>query len=285
MDTTATISSLQAFILGIVEGITEYLPISSTGHLVITSDLIGLRDLQHLSPAQIEAVQAFEVVIQSGAILAVLLLYRHHAYETFLGALGKSAKGRRLLVNIACATMPILVAGFLLKGVISTYLQFTGPVLIALVVGGLAMIAFEKFRGRKGAADSEPIAIEDLTWKQALMVGGLQCLALWPGTSRSMVTIMGGMMIGLKKPVAAEFSFLIGLPALLAATAYKALKNGDVLIAHVGASSLLIGLATSTIFAAFAVRWLVSFLGRSGLAPFGWYRLALAAVVFLVIGL
>jgi undecaprenyl-diphosphatase len=274
------ISTLQAFILGVVEGLTEYLPVSSTGHLVIASDLMGLHAAETLSASQLEAVQAFEIVIQSGAILAVLVLYRQKVLATVLGALGRSPSGKQLLLNMACATAPVLVFGYLSKDIISRYLQFKGPVLAALVVGGIAMLLFERLRKRKTGGPE--IEIESVTWRQALFVGAFQCLALWPGTSRSMVTIIAGMLVGLRRPAAAEFSFLIGLPALLAATAYKALKDGDVLLHNVGPSSLAVGLLTSTLFAVVAIRWLVSFLNSHGLAVFGWYRLALAAVLFAV---
>jgi undecaprenyl-diphosphatase len=214
-----------------------------------------------------------------------LLLYRKYVLEIILGLLGKSESGKKLALNIFCGTLPVLLLGFLLKGVISTYLQFTGPVLLSLAVGGVVMIGFERFRGRRANDEVDAVGINDLSWKQAFMIGGLQCLALWPGTSRSMVTIIGGMQCGLKRPAAAEFSFLLGLPALLAATLYKLLKDGDVLFAHVGSLSLFVGFITSTIFAALAVRWLVGFLNRNGLAYFGWYRIALAAVIFMVVGL
>lgn len=276
------ISASHAFILGVVEGLTEYLPVSSTGHLIITSQLLGLRSSEGLTPSQIEAIQAFEIVIQGGAILAVAVLYHRYLLDTVLGVLGKSIKGRQLFINICCATLPVLVVGFLLKDFIARYLQFPGPVLFSLVLGGVVMLVFEKFQKQKGIPAKE-FSIHDLTWKSALAIGMIQCFALWPGMSRSMVTIVGGMYIGLRRGAAAEFSFLVGLPVLLAATLYKGLKDGDVLLAHIGPSSLLIGVLTSAIAAALAIRWLVSFLNRRGLALFGWYRLALAAAVYLLV--
>jgi undecaprenyl-diphosphatase len=276
------ISTSHAFILGVVEGLTEYLPISSTGHLIITSQLLGLRSSEGLTPSQIEAIQAFEIVIQGGAILAVTVLYHRYLLDTVLGVLGKSIKGRQLFINICCATLPVLVAGFLLKDWIARYLQFPGPVLLSLVLGGVVMLVFEKFQKQKGVPDKD-VSIHDLTWKGALAIGMIQCFALWPGMSRSMVTIVGGMSIGLRRGAAAEFSFLVGLPVLLAATLYKGLKDGDVLLEHIGSSSLCIGVLTSAIAAALAIRWLVSFLNRRGLALFGWYRLVLAAAVYFLV--
>jgi undecaprenyl-diphosphatase len=280
------ISSFDSFILGVVEGITEFLPVSSTGHLVVTSELLGLRTPTSHTADQIAAIQAFEIVIQAGAILAVLFLYKRPVLDMIQGLLGKSADGLKLFVNVCAATFPVLALGFLAKDFISAHLQFTGPVLIAMVVGGVLMIVFEKLLVRNDRADTHsPTRLNDLSLKQAAFIGVLQCLALWPGTSRSMVTIMGGMLTGLKRPMAAEFSFLVGLPVLLLATAYKGIKQGPLLIEHIGPSALAIGLFTSMVFAFFAVKWLVSFLNRRGLAFFGWYRLAIAAVIYLVVGL
>lgn len=280
------ISGFDSFVLGVVEGITEFLPVSSTGHLVVTSELLGLRGHVNRTADQIAAIQAFEIVIQAGAILAVLLLYKKPVLEMIQGILGRNPDGRKLFLNICAATFPVLAVGYLAKDLISTYLQFTGPVLIAMVVGGVFMIVFEKFFVKGDHADTHsPTRLHDMSLKQAAFVGGLQCIALFPGTSRSMVTIMGGMLTGLKRPMAAEFSFLVGLPVLLAATAYKTLKEGPLLLEHVGVSSLVIGLLTSTVFAFFAVKWLVAFLNKRGLAFFGWYRLLAAAVIYFVVGL
>lgn len=280
------ISGLDSFILGVVEGITEFLPVSSTGHLVVTSELLGLRGHVNRTADQIAAIQAYEIVIQAGAILAVLFLYKKPVLEMIQGLLGKNESGRKLFLNICLATFPVLAVGFLTKDFISEHLQFTGPVLIAMIVGGVLMIIFEKFFVKGDRAEThEATRLHDMSFKQAAFVGALQCLALFPGTSRSMVTIMGGMLSGLKRPMAAEFSFLVGLPVLLAATAYKLLKEGPLLLEHVGLSSMAIGLATSTFFAFFAVKWLVSFLNKRGLAFFGWYRLAVAVIIYFVVGL
>lgn len=280
------ISNLDSFILGIVEGITEYLPVSSTGHLVVTSHLLGLSDQANRTAEQISAIQAYEIVIQAGAILAVLFLYKKAVLEIIAGILGKNPNGRKLFINICIACFPALAVGFLLKNFIKEHLQFTGPVLIAMVIGGILMIVFERFFVKDDNALLEaPTPLHEMTYKQAAFIGCMQCLALWPGTSRSMITIVGGMIAGLKRPLAAEFSFLVGLPVLLAATAYKTLKEGPLLIQHVGPSSLAIGLVTSAVFAFFAVKWLVAFLNKRGLAIFGWYRLAFALVIYFAVGL
>lgn len=274
------LSAFEAFILGIVEGVTEYLPISSTGHLVLATELLGLRNPERLSGEEIKAVQAFEIVIQAGAILAVLYLYKKHVRMIIEGLLGRSPEGRQLFINIAIATLPALTLGYLLKDLIGTYLQFSGPVLLALALGGIVMILFDRLR----PASKNALELHELRPQEALKIGLLQCFALWPGTSRSMVTILGGKLVGLSGAAAAEFSFLVGLPTLCIATAYKGLKDYDLLMAHIGPSAIAIGLATSTISAVFAVRWLVSFLNRRGLAIFGWYRLGLALLMLLTIG-
>lgn len=283
---TPIITGFDSFILGIVEGITEYLPISSTGHLVVTSHLLGLSESANRTADQLSAIQAYEIVIQAGAILAVLFLYKKAILELIAGILGKNAEGLKLFINICIACFPVLAVGFLAKNIIKEYLQFTGPVLIAMVLGGILMIVFERFFVKGDNAQAEPpIALHELSYKQAAFIGCMQCLALFPGTSRSMVTIVGGMLAGIKRPMAAEFSFLVGLPVLLAATAYKCLKEGPLLVQHVGPSSLAIGLVTSAVFAFFAVKWLVAFLNKRGLAVFGWYRLAFALVIYFAVGL
>ncbi len=277
------ISAFQAFILGVVEGITEYLPISSTGHLTLTSQLLGLRS-SSLTEEQIAAIQAYEIIIQSGAILAVVILYKEAIAKIIAGFFGRSPEGRRLLINICLAALPALAVGYLLHKLIEKHLQFSGPVLAALAIGGVVMIVWERFFGEAKVDRDSGMQLHELSPQRALLIGCLQCLALWPGTSRSMITILGGMLVGLRRSMAAEFSFLVGLPVLLAATGYKALKDGPLLIEHVGPSAMIIGLVTSTVFAMVAVKWLVAFLNKRGLALFGWYRLGLALVFYLVIG-
>lgn len=271
---------LDAIILGLVEGITEYLPVSSTGHLIITSSLLGLdRDADTKS-----AVDAFNIIIQGGAILAVIGLYRVRVWSMIQGLLGKNAGGRRLFTNLVIAFLPAAVFGVLLDELIEAALFRPWPVIGALAVGGVVLIGMKRWQDRVFASaegdDSEDrfIDIEHLTWKQALLIGFLQCIAMWPGTSRSMMTIVGGMLVGLRPKHAAEFSFLLGLPTLGGACVYKALKSGDELAA-LGAVPIVVGIAVATVSAALAVKWLVGYLAKHGLAAFGWYRIALAAVL------
>ena len=266
-----------AMVLGLVEGITEYLPISSTGHLILTSSLLGLT-----TPASRESVATFEIAIQGGAILAVLGLYWPRVAQMVRGLAGRDAAGRRLFGHIALAFLPAAVFGFLLDDFIDEHLFHALPVLAALFGGGVWMIWLD----RRHAPESGG-AIESLEWRGALAIGLFQCAAMWPGTSRSMMTIAGGILLGLRARDAAEFSFLLGVPTLGAACGYKLLKN-IVNSAHAGAPNLFeqlgvapvaLGFAVAAISAALAVRWLVGFLQRHGLAPFGWYRIALSIVL------
>jgi len=292
---------LDAIILGLVEGITEFLPVSSTGHLIIASGLLGLtRD-----PEMKRAADDFAVVIQGGAILAVLGLYWPRVLQCLRSWLpgsletDKRAAGRRLTINLIVAFIPAAVLGLLLNDYIDAYLFHTGPVLAALALGGVWMIWLDKRRRKRAsdpaAPDLDPdtpgrqveLTIDQLTWKRALVIGLLQCIAMWPGTSRSMMTIAGGMMTGLKPRDAAEFSFLLGLPTLGAACLYRLLKNvyqadkdgTPNMFEQLGWANILLGMAVATVSAALAVKWLVGFLNRHGLAPFGWYRLALCLVL------
>ncbi len=268
----------QAVILGLVEGITEYLPVSSTGHLILASWLLGLDD-----PSRKSAIDAFGIVIQGGAILAVLGLYRARVAQMIRGVLGQDPAGRRLLGQILLAFLPAAMAGPVLDDAIEANLFHAAPVLFALAAGGLWMIWLDRRHGHGDAG----APVEEISWAQAFGIGCFQMVAMWPGTSRSMMTIGGGTLLGLRPAAAAEFSFLLGLPTLGSACAYKLAKN--LVAAHeagtpnlfeqLGAGPVALGIAVATVSAALAVHWLVGFLTRRGLTPFGWYRIALALVV------
>ncbi|HED54954.1 MAG TPA: undecaprenyl-diphosphate phosphatase [Phycisphaerales bacterium] len=279
----------QAAILGLVEGITEYLPVSSTGHLIIASSLMGL-DGAETKPA----LDAFNIIIQGGAILAVLGLYRVRVMQMVMGLLGKDPAGLRLVVRLVAAFLPAAVLGVLFDDLIEAKLFFAGPVLSALALGGVYMIVIDRLRlkqHRMGEADEtdkdQPSGIDSMTIRSAVIIGFMQVLAMWPGTSRSMMTITGGVLTGLKPKDAAEFSFLLGLPTLGGACVYKLAKNihesnqagTENLFEVFGLTTIGIGLVVATFSAAIAVRWLVGFLNTHGLEAFGWYRIALAAVL------
>lgn len=266
-----------AALLGLVEGITEYLPISSTGHLILASSLLGLD-----RPEQKSALAAFEVAIQGGAILAVLGLYARRVAQMARGLVGRDPVGLRLLLHVALAFAPAALLGPLLDDPIEEFLFRPAPVLAALFAGGLWMIWLDRAR-----TPAEGAELESLTARGALAIGLFQCAAMWPGTSRSMMAIAGGMVVGLRARDAAEFSFLLGVPTLGAACLYKLLQNllessqtgAPNLFETLGVGATAIGFVVAALSAALAVRWLVGFLGRHGLAPFGWYRLALSVVL------
>lgn len=278
---------LQAIILGLVEGITEYLPVSSTGHLILAAAFLKLDD-----PSVKSSVDAFNIVIQGGAILAVLGLYFPRVLSMLRGLVGKDRDGLRLALNILIAFIPAAVLGVLLDDWISSKLFSPGPVIAALVVGGIYMIALDIWRKREfpQAKEGEPqpgLDIKDLTPSKAVFIGLVQCIAMWPGTSRSMMTITGGVMTGLRPAQAAEFSFLLGLPTLGGACCYKLLKNlkhasetGEPnLFEQLGYMPVVLGILVAAISAAFAVKWLVGFLNRHGLTPFGIYRILLGVLL------
>lgn len=284
----------QAVILGLVEGITEYLPISSTGHLILAKEWLGLGD----KPEMAKAVDDFIIVIQGGAILAVLGLYWQRAWQMVRGLCGKDPAGLKLVCNLFVAFLPAAIFGLLLDKWIESKLFFTGPVIAALFLGGVFMMLVEAKRdGRIGGKRVLPSRagdlkeIDQLTAGDALAVGLLQCIAMWPGTSRSMMTIVGGYLVGLRPKAAAEFSFLLGLPTLGAATLYKLAKNlkhsadtGEPnMFEVIGWPVALVGIGVAAISAAVAVKWLVGFLNKHGLVPFGWYRIVLAIVLGVLI--
>ena len=267
---TSGVSVWQATVLGAVEGLTEYLPISSTGHLILVSRWLGLQG---------RAVDTFDIVIQGGAIAAVAGLYRGRLASFWQAVRGRDAAGRQLLINLLVSFLPAAVVGFALHQAIKTYLFRVWPVVAALVAGGLVMILVPRGFGQAPDAGKP---IERMTVRDALLIGLAQCLALWPGTSRAMVTILAGLLLGFRAASAAEYSFLLALPTLGAATIFDAVSGGNLLLAEVGIFSLVLGFVTAAAAAALAVREFVGYLTRRGLEPFGWYRMALAVAISMV---
>lgn len=262
-----------ALILGIVEGVTEYLPVSSTGHLILTAWLLGLSGDAH----RWAATFSFNIVIQAGAILAVLGLYRQRVGQMIRGLLGRDLLGLKLAINLLVAFLPAAVLGLLLDKKIEEHLNGPWPVVIALFAGAILMlwVAYNPTGKRSPDAGKE---IDSLSWRAAAFIGLAQCVAMWPGTSRSMMCIVAALLLGLRPRAAAEFTFLLGLITLTAATGYKGLKDGRDMYEQIGPLPIVIGVVAATISAALAVKWFVSFLNRHGLAPFGWYRLILAGL-------
>lgn len=276
----STMSLNQAIVLGAIEGLTEYLPVSSTGHLLIAGHFMNIGGTSSASPSTSvkEALDAYTICIQIGAILAVLGLYFGRVRQMLRGLAGKDAQGRRLLLNVTAGFVPAGVIGLLFNGMIKTYLFGTWPVIVAWLVGGLAiLIVCWRNKAKNRPADSG-LSIEQLCWRMALVIGFAQCIAMWPGVSRSLVTIVGGLLVGLSVPAAVEFSFLLGLVTLGAATGYDLLKHGQLMLQTFDALTLAVGIAVAFVSAVLSVKWMVGYLHRHGLVLFGYYRVGLALV-------
>lgn len=254
---------VKAVILGIVEGLTEFLPVSSTGHLILAADLLGLNTPQG---------KVFEVVIQTGAMLAIILEYRARFVRTLSG-LGAGGPARRLVVNLAIAFVPAAVLGLLFGTFITAHLFSPIPVATAFIVGGVVILWAERRPHVVHVPDVDRISASD-----ALKIGCAQCLALIPGTSRAGATIIGGLFSGLARTAATEFSFFLAVPTLMAAGGYQLLKERDLLSAA-DVSWFSAGGAAAFVSAYFVVRWLIRFVSRHDFTVFAWYRIAFGLAV------
>lgn len=268
----AELSTSEALVLGMIEGVTEYLPVSSTAHLAITEDLLGLTS----TPEGKAAADSYAIVIQVGAIAAVLGLYRRRVVTLARGVLGFDPAGRRLAFAILTAFVPAAVAGLVAGDAIKNNLFSTWPILAAWVVGGLALL------WPRLTTTSATRPLEELSIGAAAIIGAAQVLALWPGTSRSLITIIAALAVGMGLPAAVEFSFLLGLVTLSAATGYELLSGGDAITATFGWRSSIVGVAAAAVTAWLAVTWMVAYLQRRPLSIFGWYRISIACVVAVV---
>ena len=296
----AELSLPDAVILGTVEGLTEYLPISSTGHLIIANHALRLNSDEPLQNAQGQplwykepsakepagkpltlklAADTYTILVQFGAIAAVALLYWRQLLSMINGLLGRDPAGLRLLSNLLLAFTPAAIIGLALHDWIDENLFSVSAVIGAQVSGAFLIFWAEAYRKRRGPMTSTSHDPIQLTTRQALNIGLLQCVALWPGTSRSMMTIIGGYLAGLDPRRSAEFSFLLGLVTLGAATVFKSYKSGAAMIDVFGWTHVLIGCAVAAITAALAVKFLVGWLSRHGMIIFAYYRLAFAAVL------
>ncbi len=269
----------QAAVLGVVEGITEYLPISSTGHLLVTSRLLGLPDAE--GSAGLEAVNTYAIAIQFGAIVAVLGLFWARFRDMLLGLVGRSDEGRHLLITLVIAFLPSALLGFAFDARIEDTLFGPWPVVIAWVAGGGLILVLERTgripdRGVEAEVGHNPLGL--ITNRQALIIGLAQCVALWPGTSRSLATIVGALLVGVAMPAAVEFSFLLGFATLSAATGYKLVTDGGNLVEQFGLANPLIGAFFAFGAAVLAIKWLITYLERHDLSIFAWYRFAVAGV-------
>jgi undecaprenyl-diphosphatase len=269
--------ALSAACLGLIEGISEYLPVSSTGHLILGQRALGIPTD---TPEDKAAADAFAICIQAGAILAVLGLYRRRASQIGLGLVGKNPDGLKLGTHLIVAFIPAAIIGLTAGSWIKATLFGMWPIVAAWFVGGVVILVFES-RRKTNDPSEKPAGqdIGDLTWRLALIIGLLQCVAMWPGVSRSLVTILAGVAVGLSLAAAVEFSFLLGVVTLGAATAYDTLQHGPLMLEKYGAAPLVIGTLVAAVAAAISVKWLVGYLNRRGLAIFGYYRIGLAVVV------
>lgn len=288
------INYLDAAVLGFVEGVTEFLPVSSTGHLILANAFLHLdsespltndsgkivRDKKNRPYTLKMAADAYAIIIQIGAILAVAMLYRLDILAMLAGLLGKSKEGLKLTINLIVAFMPAAVIGLLIHDFIEEKLFGVLPVIIALAAGGVLMFIAQKIYDKRATDEHRKYPrMEEMTVRQALLVGMLQCVAMCPGTSRSMMTILGGYAAGLKPADAARFSFLLGLITLSAASAFKMLKDGEAILQTISIPPLALGLIVAFFSALLSVKWLVGFLTRRGLTPFAWYRIAIALLL------
>jgi undecaprenyl-diphosphatase len=266
----------EALILGLVEGLTEYLPVSSTGHLLVVQALLGIGTTSHDAET---AADAYAICIQAGAIAAVLGLYWRRVLQMANGLAGRDPDGRRLLLHIIAGFVPAAAIGLVANEPIKHYLFGPWPVVVAWFLGGLAILAVAWWRKAHGEGPRHGSSLFQLTWKAALVIGFAQCLAMWPGTSRSLVTIVGGVLVGLSLPAAVEFSFLLGVVTLGAATLYDGLKHGPLMLEHYSFFALIVGFIAAWAAAVLAVKWMVRYLKKHGMAIFGYYRIAIAAIV------
>ncbi|CAD5110392.1 undecaprenyl-diphosphate phosphatase [Zestomonas carbonaria] len=255
----------QALILGIIEGLTEFLPISSTGHQIIVADLIGFGG---------ERAIAFNIIIQLAAILAVVWEYRRKIFEVVVG-LPKEREAQRFTSNLLIAFCPALVLGVLFADLIHEFLFNPVTVAVALLVGGVIMLWAER---RKHVIHTE--TVDDMSWKSALKIGFAQCLAMIPGTSRSGATIIGGLLFGLSRKAATEFSFFLAMPTMVGAAVYSGYKYRD-LFQPSDLPVFAVGFVTSFIFAMIAVRGLLKFIGSHSYAAFAWYRIGFGMLILL----
>jgi undecaprenyl-diphosphatase len=269
--TESTLYLLKAFLLGIVEGLTEFLPISSTGHLILVGEWINFTSTES---------KVFEVVIQLGAIFAVMWIFRARIAQLLQGVLARNPVEVSFMRNVLIAFLPAAVIGGLFIKQIKVLFFHPGVVAVTLVVGGLIMLWVE--RGRKGGQlDIKPgtvTSLETITWRQALVVGFAQCLAMVPGTSRSGSTIIGGMLAGIERKTATEFSFFLAMPTMLAAALYDTYKHAAELSQH-DMTAIAVGFVAAFLSALLIVRAVLAFVSKHTYRVFGWYRIVLGLVV------
>ena len=263
---------LKAAIMGVVEGLTEFLPISSTGHLILAGSLLGFGDDMGADKAKV-----FDIAIQTGAIFAVVLVYWQRLLSTVKG-LGSEPQAQRFAINVIVGFLPAVVLGLAFGKLIKEHLFTPTVVATTFILGGLIILWAE--RRAKGAGPSRVVTVDDMTALDALKVGLVQCLALVPGTSRSGASIIGGMMMGLSRHAATEFSFFLGIPTLIGAGAYSLYKEREIL-SMADAPLFITGLVLAFISAWICVRWLLRYVSTHDFVPFAWYRIAFGLLILI----
>ena len=258
---------LKALFLGLIEGLTEFLPISSTGHLILFGHLIDFKS---------DSGRVFEVVIQFGAILAVCWLYRQKIIALIRGFFSGEVHARRFAINVFVAFLPAVVIGVLAVDFIKQVLFSPLVVAFALIIGGLIIFAVE-------ASEYKPKTIEatDISFKQSILVGFAQCVAMVPGTSRSGATIIGGMLLGLSRKAATEFSFFLAMPTMLGAATYDLFRNANVLTSD-NLVNISVGFMAAFVAALLVIKALVKFVEKHSLRVFAWYRIVLGILILII---
>lgn len=268
---------LKAAIMGVVEGLTEFLPISSTGHLILAGSLLNFTG---------DRVKVFEIAIQTGAMVAVIWEYRQRLIDTVAG-ITSQARAQRFALNVVVAFMPAAVFGLLLGGLVKAHLFSPVPVAMAFIVGGVLILWIEARHKRlygvmdlEGRRRARVETIDDMSVADALKVGLLQCLALIPGTSRSGATIMGALVLGFSRKAATEFSFFLGIPTLMGAGAYSVWKQRD-LLSMADVPMFAVGTLMAFFSALLCIRWLIRYVSTHDFTVFAWYRIVFGCIVLL----
>ncbi|MFW9616892.1 undecaprenyl-diphosphate phosphatase [Aquabacterium sp.] len=261
---------VKAALMGIVEGLTEFLPISSTGHLILADALMGFG-----GSAGAEKAKVFEIAIQTGAIFAVMLVYLQRIKDTVVG-LGSDPKAQRFALNVIIGFIPAVILGLLFGKAVKAHLFTPTVVATTFILGGFIIIAAERMAARKHM--QRVATVDDMSALDALKVGLIQCFALVPGTSRSGSTIIGGMLLGLSRKAATDFSFFLGIPTLIGAGAYSLYKE-RALLSLADLPLFLTGLVFAFVSAWICVRWLIRYVSSHNFMPFAWYRIAFGILI------
>lgn len=261
---TDAIPYFDAILLGLLEGLTEFIPVSSTGHLILLGEMLGFKG---------QAEDLFKVVIQLGAILAILVVYFNKLWDVLKGLFGRRAESYRFTAAILLAFLPAAVIGVFAHSYIKSVLFNPMVVSVALVVGGVIILLAEKLR-----PPPQHFTVEEFPARLSLSIGFVQCLAMIPGVSRSGATIIGALLMGVERKAAAEFSFFVAIPTMLGAAVYDLYKNREVLeVGNIG--MIAVGFVMAFLSALLVVRWLVDFVGRHGFTPFAWYRIVIGSIM------